>query len=79
MRLADLVHASVVLAHGVGHAGRVVAALHRAPVGRALVVGLHVLAQVVLVLEAEVEAQREVGPFIYFFERKQENAKTSET
>ena len=44
--------ASVVLPHGVGHAGRVVAALHRTLVGRALVVGLHVLPQVVLVLEA---------------------------
>lgn len=50
--LKYLVYSLVVLVHGVGHAGGVVTALYRAVVGRPLIMGLHVLPQVVLVLKA---------------------------
>lgn len=49
---STLVYSLVVLVHGVGHAGGVVTALYRAVVGCPLIMGLHVLPQVMLVLKA---------------------------
>lgn len=50
---ADLVYSFIVLLHGVSHARGVTTALHRAVVSCSFVVRLHVLPQIVLILEAE--------------------------
>lgn len=51
---STLMYSLVVLVHGVGHAGGVVASLYGAVVGCSLVVSLHVLPQIMLVLKASL-------------------------
>lgn len=53
--LADLVYSFIMLFHGVSHARRVTATLHGAVVSCSFVVGLHVLPQIMLILEAEAQ------------------------
>lgn len=56
-----LVYSFIMLFHGVSHARRVNASLYGAVVRRSFVVGLHVLTQIMLILEAaltEVTGER---------------------
>lgn len=57
-QLANLVYSFIMLFHGVSHARRVTASLHRTVVCRSFVVGLHVLPQIMLILEAEEQKQK---------------------